>query len=479
MSFEPVIGLEVHLQLATRSKIFSGASTAYGTAPNTQACAVDLAFPGVLPMLNQEAVNMAILFGLATHATIAPLSVFARKNYFYPDLPKGYQISQYELPVIQGGHVDVVMDEGRTKRVDLTRAHLEEDAGKSIHGDFHGATGIDLNRASIPLLEVVSEPVLYSAQEAVAYLKTLHTLVRYLGICDGNMQEGSFRCDVNVSVRPTGTTTLGTRCEIKNMNSFRYVEKAIHHEIERQSAILKEGGSIRQQTRLYDADRNETRPMRDKEEANDYRYFPDPDLLPLQITREDIEAVRQRMPELPHERLHRYQSTLGLKPYDASVLTADQDLAAFFDAVIALVGPQHAVLAARWISGELSGALNKNSLSITASPISAERLAQLIQRLADDTLSGKGAKMIFEMIWDKDQDIDVLIEDHGLKQVSDEGAIQTLIQEVIAEYPDQVAEYQAGKERLMGFLVGQVIKRSKGAFNPQRVNALMKEALKT
>ncbi|GAB4346704.1 MAG: Asp-tRNA(Asn)/Glu-tRNA(Gln) amidotransferase subunit GatB [Gammaproteobacteria bacterium] len=475
MEWETVIGLEIHAQLATKSKIFSGASTAYGAAPNTQACAIDLGLPGVLPVLNAEVVRMAAMFGLAVHATVAPRSVFARKNYFYPDLPKGYQISQYELPIVHDGHLDITLEDGSVKRIGITRAHLEEDAGKSLHEDFHGMTGIDLNRAGTPLLEIVSEPDLRSAKEAVAYMKTLHSLVRYLGICDGNMQEGSFRCDANVSVRPLGTEEFGTRTEIKNINSFRFVERAIQHEVERQIDLIESGGEVVQETRLYDPDRDETRSMRTKEEANDYRYFPDPDLLPVVLEPDFIEEVRRSLPELPEAKRERFRSDYGLSAYDADVLTASRALADYFEEVARSAGD--AKLAANWVMGDLSGALNKASLDITESPVSAGQLGGLLVRIKDGTISGKIAKEVFEAMWDGEGDADTIIQARGLKQISGADALKPIVEQVIADNPAQVAQYQAGKEKLLGFFVGQVMKATKGQANPAEVNKLIKELI--
>lgn len=477
MEWETVIGLEVHAQLLTKSKIFSGASTAFGAEPNTQACAIDLGFPGVLPVLNKEAVQMAIKLGLGIDAQIAKRSVFARKNYFYPDLPKGYQISQYELPVVLGGFLDITLDDGSIKRIRITRAHLEEDAGKSLHEDFHGQSGIDLNRAGTPLLEIVSEPEMRSAKEAVAYLKALHSLVRYLEICDGNMQEGSFRCDANVSVRRKGETKLGTRAELKNINSFRFVERAINYEVERQIALIEDGGKVKQETRLYDPNKNETRSMRSKEEANDYRYFPDPDLLPLVILDEEIEKVRQALPELPQQKQKRFMDSYGLNQYDATVLVSSRALAAYFETVVKESGNQPK-LAANWVMGELSAALNKADMDITDNPVSAEQLGKLVQRIADNTISGKIAKTIFEAMWNKEGDVDHIIEKGGLKQVTDTGAIEALIDKIIAANPDQVADYRAGKEKLFGFFVGLAMKESGGKLNPQQLNETLKKKLK-
>ncbi|MBX3709808.1 MAG: Asp-tRNA(Asn)/Glu-tRNA(Gln) amidotransferase subunit GatB [Gammaproteobacteria bacterium] len=476
MEWEVVIGLEIHAQLATKSKIFSAAATQYGAEPNSQACAIDLGLPGVLPVLNEKAVEMAIKFGLGANAEIARQSIFARKNYFYPDLPKGYQISQYELPIVGKGYVDVPLDDHSSKRIHITRAHLEEDAGKSLHEDFHGLSGIDLNRAGTPLLEIVSEPDIRSAKEAVAYLKTIHSLVRYLDICDGNMQEGSFRCDANVSIRPKGETTFGTRTELKNINSFRFVERAINHEVERQINIIENGGKIVQETRLYDPNKNETRSMRSKEEANDYRYFPDPDLLPLIITDELIESVRQALPELPQQKRQRFIEQYGLNAYDASILVSSKDMANFYETTVKESGNQPK-LAANWIISELLGALNKAGLDINESPISSTQLGKLVSRIADHTISGKIAKIIFEALWNKEGDVDDIIEQRGLKQVTDTAAIETLIDEIIAANPQQVADYRAGKEKLLGFFVGLAMKASGGKLNPGQLNELLKKKL--
>jgi aspartyl-tRNA(Asn)/glutamyl-tRNA(Gln) amidotransferase subunit B len=475
MQWETVIGLEIHAQLATKSKIFSGAATAYGAEPNTQACAIDLGLPGVLPVLNQEAVRMAVKFGLAIGATVSPRSVFARKNYFYPDLPKGYQISQYDLPVVSTGQTTISVD-GEEKVVGITRAHLEEDAGKSLHEDFHGFSGIDLNRAGTPLLEIVSEPDMRSAKEAVAYMKKLHALVRYLEICDGNMQEGSFRCDANVSIRPKGQEKFGTRAEIKNLNSFRFVEKAINYEVERQIEILESGGQVIQETRLYDSVKDETRSMRSKEEANDYRYFPDPDLLPLEITSDFIESVRSDLPELPDAKRDRFKSEYGLNDYDAEVLTATRELATYFEAVVKAAGCD-AKLCANWVMGDLAAALNKAGLEIEHSPVQPERLAGLVQRIADDTISGKIAKQVFEALWESGESADAIIEKQGLKQITDTGAIEAIIDEIIAANPDQVAGYKAGKDKLFGFFVGQAMKATGGKANPAQLNDLLKKKL--
>jgi aspartyl/glutamyl-tRNA(Asn/Gln) amidotransferase, B subunit len=476
MEWETVIGLEIHAQLATKSKIFSGASTAFGAAPNTQACAVDLGLPGVLPVLNREVVRMATKFGLAINATVAERSVFARKNYFYPDLPKGYQISQYELPIVAHGHIDIELEDGTTKRIGVTRAHLEEDAGKSLHEDFHGMTGIDLNRAGTPLLEIVSEPDMRSAQEAVAYMKRIHELVRYIEICDGNMQEGSFRCDANVSVRPKGQKEFGTRAELKNINSFRFVEKAIDYEVERQIALIESGGKVVQETRLYDPDRDETRSMRAKEEANDYRYFPDPDLLPVVIEPSFIEAVRATLPELPEARRRRFVSEYGLSNYDADFLTASRPLADYYEDVVKSVGAE-AKLCANWVMGDLSANLNRDGREITDSPVSTEQLAGMIRRILDNTISGKIAKEVFEAMWNGEGDADAVIDKKGLRQITDSGAIEKIIDDILAANPDNVAAYRSGKDKLFGFFVGQAMKATQGKANPQQLNDLLKKKL--
>jgi aspartyl-tRNA(Asn)/glutamyl-tRNA(Gln) amidotransferase subunit B len=476
MHWEPVIGLEIHVQLATKSKIFSGAPTAYGAAPNTQACAVDLGLPGVLPVLNREAVRMALKFGLAIDAEIAGRSVFARKNYFYPDLPKGYQISQYELPIVGNGHVSIDLEDGTAKRVGITRAHLEEDAGKSLHEDFHGLTGIDLNRAGTPLVEIVSEPDLRSAREAVAYMKKIHTLVRYLEISDGNMQEGSFRCDANVSVRPKGSTAFGTRTEIKNLNSFRFVERAINFEIERQIDVIEGGGEVVQETRLYDEVNNETRPMRTKEEANDYRYFPDPDLLPLELDDELLDSVRTDMPELPDEKRRRFTEQYGLGAYDAVVLTASRGLADYYEAAVATAGAD-AKLTANWVMGEVAGLLNKSGLEIEDSPVSPSQLGTLLRRVLDRTISGKIAKQVFEAMWRGEGEADTIIEHQGLRQITDDRAIEAIVDRILAEHPKQVEQYRAGQTKLLGFFVGQVMKATQGKANPAQVNALLKKLI--
>jgi len=476
MEWETVIGLEIHAQLATRSKIFSGSSTAFGAAPNTQANLVDLGYPGVLPVLNIDAVRMAVRFGLATGSTIARRSIFARKNYFYPDLPKGYQISQYELPVVQSGWLDVLLEDGTPKRIGITRAHLEEDAGKSLHEDFHGLSGIDLNRAGTPLLEIVSEPDMRSAKEAVAYMKKIHTLVRYLEICDGNMQEGSFRCDANVSVRPKGQAKFGTRAEIKNLNSFRFVERAINYEVERQVELIEGGGKVVQETRLYDPDRGETRSMRSKEEANDYRYFPDPDLLPLVIDDAMIESVRSTLPELPDEKAARFVAEHGLSVYDAGVLTASRELADYYETVVKGLGGQPK-LAANWVMGDLSGALNKDGVEIGQSRVTAPALAQLLARIGDNTISGKIAKEVFEAMWTEGKGADEIIDARGLRQITDTSAIESAIDAVMAQNPGQLADYRSGKDKLFGFFVGQVMKATGGKANPAQLNELLKQKL--
>ena len=474
--WETVIGLEIHAQLATKSKIFSGSATTYGAPPNAQANLVDLGYPGVLPVLNAEAVRMAVKFGLAIGASIAPHSVFARKNYFYPDLPKGYQISQYELPIVAKGSIDVVLDDGTHKRVGVTRAHLEEDAGKSLHEGLPGASGIDLNRAGTPLIEIVSEPDMRSAKEAVAYMKKVHTLVRYLEICDGNMQEGSFRCDANVSVRRKGAEKFGTRAEIKNINSFRFVEKAINFEVERQIGILESGEKVKQETRLYDPDRDETRSMRSKEEANDYRYFPDPDLLPVELDESFISGVRTTLPELPDQKAERFATQYGLSAYDAGVLTASRELGAYYEEVAAQV-PGEPKLVANWVMGELAAALNKDGLEIGSGKLPADRLAGLLKRIVDQTISGKIAKEVFELMWESGATADSVIEQKGLKQITDSSAIEKVIEEVMAKNPGQLADYRSGKDKLFGFFVGQVMKATGGKANPAQLNELLKKKL--
>ncbi|MBC8745176.1 aspartyl-tRNA(Asn)/glutamyl-tRNA(Gln) amidotransferase subunit B [Paraburkholderia sp. WC7.3g] len=486
--WEVVIGLETHTQLSTHSKIFSGTATKFGAAPNTQASPVDLALPGTLPVMNRGAVERAIQFGLAIGATVASRSIFARKNYFYPDLPKGYQISQYEIPVVQGGQVTIQVPanekagkEAYEKTINLTRAHLEEDAGKSLHEDFAGMTGIDLNRAGTPLLEIVTEPEMRSAAEAVAYAKSLHTLVVWLGICDGNMQEGSFRCDANVSVRPVGQKEFGTRTETKNLNSFRFLEEAIQYEVRRQIELIEDGGTVVQETRLYDPDKRETRSMRSKEDAHDYRYFPDPDLMPLVIDAAWVERVKSEMPELPEAIQQRFVSQYGLTPYDANVLTSSKATAAYFEAVVAKVGPANVKVAANWVMGEVSSHLNREGLDIAACPVSAAQLALLLQRIADGTISNKIAKEIFLAIWEEkatdDAAADRIIEANGLKQISDTGALEAIIDEVLAANQKSVDEYRAGKEKAFNALIGQAMKATKGKANPAQVNELLKKKL--
>ncbi len=476
MQWETVIGLEIHTQLSTKTKIFSGASTAYGAEQNTQACTVDLGLPGVLPVLNAEAVRMAVKFGMAIDAEIADYSVFARKNYFYPDLPKGYQISQMDHPIVGIGHLDIEVD-GHIKRIGVTRAHLEEDAGKSLHESFHGSTGIDLNRAGTPLLEIVSEPDMRSAKEAVAYMRKIHELVQYLDISDGNMQEGSFRCDVNISLRPKGQEEFGTRAELKNINSFKFVEKAIFTEVERQKEILESGGRIVQETRLYDPDKDETRSMRSKEEANDYRYFPDPDLLPVYITPELRAQVKADLPELPEAKKQRFLEQYKLESDAANNLASSIALADYFEALVKSSGCE-AKICSNWVSVELSGALNKENLDISQSPINYERLAQLLQRIADNTISGKIAKQVFEAMWSSADSADKIIEAQGLKQITDSGAIETIIDKIIADNPGQVTQYLSGKDKVFGFFVGQTMKASQGKANPAEVNKILQEKLK-
>ena len=475
-AWETVIGLEIHAQLATRSKIFSGSATAYGAPPNAQASLVDLGYPGVLPVLNAQAVRMAVKLGLAINARIATQSVFARKNYFYPDLPKGYQISQYEQPIVAAGALDIVLDDGEVKRIGITRAHLEEDAGKSLHEGLPGVTGIDLNRAGTPLVEIVSEPDLRSAKEAVAYMKKVHTLVRYLEICDGNMQEGSFRCDANVSVRRSGTSKLGTRAELKNLNSFRFVERAINYEVARQIEILESGRQVVQETRLYDPDRGETRSMRSKEEANDYRYFPDPDLLPVVLDQAFIEQVRATLPELPDQKAARFASQYGLSAYDAGVLTGSRELAAYYEDVVREL-PREPKLAANWVMGELAAALNKENLEVGSGRLPAARLAGLLRRICDQTISGKIAKEVFETMWSEGASADAVIDARGLRQITDTAAIERVIDEVMARNPAQLAEYRAGKDKLFGFFVGQVMKATAGKANPAQLNELLRRKL--
>ena len=477
VAWETVIGLEIHAQLATMSKIFSGASTVFGAEPNTQACAIDLGFPVVLPVLNAEVVNMAVKFGVAIGAEITPESIFARKNYFYPDLPKGYQISQFELPIVGKGQLNISLEEGVSKTVGITRAHLEEDAGKSVHDEFPDQTGIDLNRAGTPLLEIVSDPDMRSAKEAVAYARKIHSLVRYLEICDGNMQEGSFRCDANVSVRPAGQETLGTRAELKNINSFRFLERAINYEIERQIDLIEDGGKVVQETRLYDADKNETRSMRSKEEANDYRYFPDPDLLPVEVTKDDIERIRISLPELPEQKRQRFIDEFGLSDHNAELLTASRETAEYFEQALSQ-NDESAGQLANWVLGDLAGALNKSDLEIQHSPVTPKMLGGLIQRITDNTISGKIAKQVFEAMWQGEGNADGIIEARGLKQITDSGAIESLIDQVISDNPDQVAQFRAGKEKVLGFFVGQIMQQSKGKANPAQVNQLLRNKLK-
>jgi aspartyl-tRNA(Asn)/glutamyl-tRNA(Gln) amidotransferase subunit B len=488
MQWEVVIGLETHAQLSTVSKIFSGAATQFGAEPNTQACPVDLALPGSLPVMNRGAVERAIRLGLALGSTIAPRSVFARKNYFYPDLPKGYQISQFEIPVVQGGSVTIQVPANEKtgkaayeKTVNLTRAHLEEDAGKSLHEDFAGMTGIDLNRAGTPLLEIVTEPEMRSAAEAVAYAKSLHALVQWLGICDGNMQEGSFRCDANVSVRPVGQAEFGTRAEIKNLNSFRFLEEAIQYEVRRQIELIEDGGTVVQETRLYDPDKRETRSMRSKEDAHDYRYFPDPDLMPLVIDEAWIARVRSELPELPEAMQTRFVEQYGLTPYDAAGLTSSKAMSVYFEAVANKVGSANAKLAANWLMGEVSSQLNRDSLEISEVPVSAAQLALLIQRIADGTISNKIAKDIFQAIWEEkatdEAAADRIIDAKGLKQISDSGALEAILDEVMAANQKSVDEFRSGKEKAFNALIGQAMKATKGRANPQQVTELLKKKL--
>ena len=480
MVWETVIGLEIHAQLATASKIFSGSPTRYGAEPNTQANLVDLGYPGVLPVLNRDAVSMAIKFGLATDCEISHRSVFARKNYFYPDLPKGYQISQYELPIVQGGHLDIVLEEGEVKRIGITRAHLEEDAGKSLHEDFHGLSGIDLNRAGTPLLEIVSEPDLRSAEEAGTYMRTIHTLVRYLGISDGNMQEGSFRCDANVSIRTRGQTKLGTRTELKNLNSFRFVEKAIQVEIERQIEVLEDGGEVIQETRLYDADKNDTRAMRSKEEANDYRYFPDPDLLPVIIEDELIERLRSELPELPEAKRKRFVKEYGLPEAVAAELTTTRETGDYFEQAVASQPKVSPKRIANLIQRELTAALNRDGLNIQNSRVTPETIGELASKIEDNTVSSSAANIVFDDLWQAGDTgtVDSVIEQRGLKQITDISAIETMVDEVIAGNPDQVKQFRSGKGKVIGFLVGQIMKTSQGKANPQQVTKLLRQKLR-
>ncbi|MBE0624082.1 MAG: Asp-tRNA(Asn)/Glu-tRNA(Gln) amidotransferase subunit GatB [Burkholderiales bacterium] len=475
MDWETVIGIETHAQLSTVSKIFSGASTAFGAAPNVQACAVDIALPGVLPVLNKGAVERAVRFGLAVGADIRRRSVFARKNYFYPDLPKGYQISQYELPVVQGGSLSVML-KGGEKTVRLTRAHLEEDAGKSLHEDFHGMSGIDLNRAGTPLLEIVTEPDMSSAEEAVAYAKALHALVRWIGICDGNMQEGSFRCDANVSVRRKGADVLGTRCEIKNLNSFRFLEEAINYEVRRQIELIEDGGSVVQETRLYDPDRKQTRSMRSKEDAHDYRYFPDPDLLPLAISAETIEQIRSELPELPAAKRKRYVDEYQLSAYDAGVLTSSREVADYFEDLVGALGGGYK-LAASWIAGELFGALKRAGLEVSQSPLSSRQLAGLLREIQDGVISGKTAKDVFDAMWNGGGEAADIIAASGLKQISDAGELEQVIDAVLAANSKSVEEYRAGRQKAFNALVGQAMKATRGKGNPAQINEILKKKL--
>ena len=474
MTWETVIGLEIHSQLKTKSKIFSGASTEFGAKANTQACAVDLGFPGVLPVLNKEAVRMALKFGLAVNATINKKSIFARKNYFYPDLPKGYQISQFEVPIVGSGKIDIPLESGQNKSIGITRAHLEEDAGKSIHDLYDDFTAIDLNRAGTPLLEIVSEPDISNAKEAVAYAKKIHALVQYIDICDGSMQEGSFRCDANVSVRKEGEG-LGTRAEVKNINSFKFLEKAINLEVERQIDILEEGGMVTQETRLYDSIKNETRSMRSKEEANDYRYFPDPDLLPVIIDDELLREIKNGLPELPSEKKDRFINNLGLSAYDAENLTAQKEIADYFESIIEKGAD--AKLSANWVMGELSAALNKNQVDIKDSPISAIELHKLISRITDNTISGKIAKDIFRLMWDMKGSVDEIIKDQGLEQLTDMGALESIIDDIIEINATQADQYRNGNTKLLGFFVGQVMKATQGKANPTQVNEILNDRL--
>ncbi|WP_338846921.1 Asp-tRNA(Asn)/Glu-tRNA(Gln) amidotransferase subunit GatB [Massilia sp. W12] len=484
MEWEVVIGLETHVQLTTASKIFSGASTAFGASPNTQACAVDLALPGVLPVMNRGAVERAIAFGLAIGAQVAPLSVFARKNYFYPDLPKGYQISQYELPVVVGGALSFFyQQDGKQQEmtVNLTRAHLEEDAGKSLHEDYHGMSGIDLNRAGTPLLEIVTEPEMRSAAQAVGYARALHALVTWLGICDGNMQEGSFRCDANVSVRPKGQKEFGTRCEIKNLNSFRFMEDAINYEVRRQIELIEDGGKVVQATRLYDPDKRETREMRTKEDAQDYRYFPDPDLPPLVITPDMMARVQAGMPELPSAIRARLCQDYGLPAYDASVLTQSRAMANYFGAVVEAAGPAHAKAAANWLMGEVSSSLNRAGIDIDAMPVRPAQLAQMLLRIADGTINQKIAKELFAALWEANREeanlADHIIAERGWKQISDSGALEAIVDSVLAANPKSIEQYKAGKEQAINALIGQAMKASKGQANPAQLTEMFKSRI--
>ena len=475
MTWEAVVGLEVHAQLATRSKLFSGASTSTGAEPNRQACAIDLGLPGVLPVLNKDVLRMAIMFGLATNATIARRSVFARKNYFYPDLPKGYQISQYELPVVEHGKVEIALEDGSTRRIGITRAHLEEDAGKSTHGAYPEETGLDLNRAGVPLLEIVSDPDLRSPAEAIAYMRTIHSLVRYLGICDGNMEEGSFRCDANVSVRRAGDTALGTRTEIKNLNSFRFVGRAIAYEISRQTEVLRNNDAVMQETRLYDPVADETRAMRGKEEANDYRYFPDPDLLPVELSSEYIERIRDTLPELPDAKMARFRTRYGLGESHARRLASSRDVAEYYEVVAR--ESEHPTIAANWITGDLTAALSREELEITQCPIKPGDLAVLIVRILDGTLSTRMAKEVFKALWRREGHPDAIIKERGLAQITDPGAIDSLVEQVLDAHPDQVRQFRAGKEKILTFFIGKIMKMTRGQANPDQVNQALRRKL--
>jgi len=477
MQFETVIGLEVHTQLATKTKIFSGASCTYGAEANTQACAVDLGLPGVLPVFNEKALELAVKFGLSIHAKIAHRSIFARKNYFYPDLPKGYQISQFEFPIVGKGYLDIQLKDNTKKRIGITRAHLEEDAGKSLHEGLQGVSGIDLNRTGTPLLEIVSEPDMSSAEEAVTYLKALHSLVRYLQISDGNMQEGSFRCDVNISLKEKSSDKLGTRAEIKNLNSFRFVQRAIECEIERQADILSSGGKVIQETRLYDSVKDETRSLRSKENAHDYRYFPDPDLLPVEIDDQYIEKIKNNLPELPWEKCERFEKTFGLSHYDAHLLSVDRDTADYFEDVLSHAPNTQPKIIANWIIGDLNALLNKNNLAIQNSLVKPEQFAQLLERITDNTINNSTAKKVFECMWDAGDDADTVIAAQGLKQITDTSEIEKIVDDVIAQSPEQLAQYRAGKDKLLGYFVGQVMKAMKGKANPAQVNELLKKKL--
>ncbi|MBV1952241.1 MAG: Asp-tRNA(Asn)/Glu-tRNA(Gln) amidotransferase subunit GatB [Cycloclasticus sp.] len=476
MAWETVIGLEIHVQLSTQSKIFSGSATTFGAEPNTQASLVDLGMPGVLPVLNKDAIKKAITFGVAIDAKINKKSVFARKNYFYPDLPKGYQISQLDLPIVDVGHLDITLEDGTVKRIGVTRAHLEEDAGKSLHEDYHGMSGIDLNRAGTPLLEIVSEPDMRSAEEAIAYVKSVHSLIQYLEISDGNMAEGSMRCDINISMRPKGQEEYGTRTETKNVNSFRFIEKAIHGEVIRQIDELEAGNKINQETRLYDSVKDETRSMRSKEEANDYRYFPDPDLLPVEITEALLEEMRSTLPELPEAKAMRLKSDYSLSEYDAAVLTTQRALADYYEKAVEASNGQ-AKLVANWVMGELSAGLNRDGLDITGSPVDAAELGGLIVRIADQTISGKIAKKVFEIMWAGSGSADDIIEQEGLMQISDTAELEAMIDQLMADNAAQVEQFRAGKTKVMGFFVGQLMKQTQGKANPQELNKLLKEKL--